>query len=373
MGDTTDKSILATTTARVYVAIGVLALVALAGGAVLFVAKGSADSSIAMVGGIGLVVALLCLAGLIIIARALHLTSDDTALGLPKGSVRALLAFSLVLVFVIVVSWSLDASHAAPQHPIILATGVASSDASSRMASAEARYPAPRFIVSAVADSTASSASTCACSSSSSSSSSASSASKAAETRDIEVIDLGDSQQYFDLQKQVLTVVATLLVSIVSFYFGGKSASEGISATNTILDRMKGVFGPGDANSTSSQPDIPGTLKKINDIAAMTNMLVAGLGSDPMTPWKTAPSTVPAADVQRTMATGQSAVDALKAAANRIATDAQKAQSLAKSATPGADNASLLVQLMTLLQDVTAAQAQAIAAVNTYTDAKPAG
>ena len=349
MGDTTDKAILATTKARVYVAIGVLALVAVAGGFVLFVAKGYTDGSIAMVGGIGLIVALLCLAGLIIIARALHLTSDDTALGLPKGSVRALLAFSLVLVFVIVVSWSLDASHAAEQHHIILVSDVASSDATAQLASAEARYPAPRFIVSAVPTATAT---------------------KVADARDIEVIDLGDSQQYFDLQKQVLTVVATLLVSIVSFYFGGKSASEGINATTSILDRMKGVFSPDDKASPPPL-DVPGTLKKINDITAVTKALLNGLGSDPMAPWKTAPNTLPAADLQKMTTTAQSAVDALKAAATQVATDAQKAQTLAKSAS--ANDANILGQLTTLLQDVTAQQAQAIAAVATYTDAKPAG
>src|SRR5438105_4531562 len=106
------KALLTIGTSRLLTAVGVLILLAFGGGAFLFFCKDLSDGSIAMLGGIGFVVILLCLAGLVIINRALQLTVADAALGLPKGSVRALLAFSLVVVFVIVVSWSLDAKHA---------------------------------------------------------------------------------------------------------------------------------------------------------------------------------------------------------------------------------------------------------------------
>jgi hypothetical protein len=60
----------------------------------------------------GIVLVLISLAGLVLLFRALGLADDSAAFGLPSGSIRALLALGLVIVFVAVASQVLLTGHA---------------------------------------------------------------------------------------------------------------------------------------------------------------------------------------------------------------------------------------------------------------------
>jgi hypothetical protein len=84
------------------VALGLLAFVA-----TVAVTSSSAPSSLAFAAMSGVALLSLTLVAIMVLTRAVGMTDGTQALGLPQGSVRALLAFALAIVFVSVASWTL--------------------------------------------------------------------------------------------------------------------------------------------------------------------------------------------------------------------------------------------------------------------------
>ncbi len=326
-------------------------LILLAAGAFLLIGQ-RVHASLAVEAFGGLVVLAVSLAGLLIIARALGVATPKAALGLPSGSVRALLAFSLVVVFVVIASWSLDGHGDVPAPARTLAGPLAQADVDKQMAILRADLPASRFILNTVPD--------------------------GKDTFDIKVVDIGSQQQYFDLQKQVLTIVATLLVSIVSFYFGGKSATDASSAAADSLNKLNQALtgpAPGRASTTSAGPD-PAKAVSYDGLTALNTQVKAlsdaagglqtDLGAAPLDDLGAAAKDAPTAQVQQLAAAAQSALGDLTKAASAAATDAQRAgEALAAVAAGETDAAKLQPvadRLNQLLQDATASKTSADAA-----------
>ena len=162
-----------------------------------------------------LVVLSATLAGLIIVTQALGLSTPGAALGLPKGSVRALLAFSLVVIFVAVASWNLggflDRQSTAVNVKSVLVENEDDALAAFRN----------RGIDAFVGRRTGTEAT----------------------VYFVEGPDEDARRRSTDMAKDILTVVATVLVTVVGFYFGSSSTVDGVrSARNTMESVKKALF-----------------------------------------------------------------------------------------------------------------------------------
>ncbi len=162
-----------------------------------------------------LVILAASLAGLIILTRGLGLSQPSAALGLPKGSVRALLALSLVVVFVSVASWTMSGFF----EPEIKRTELLSKEgADNALQSFQARgMVAWKEGIRG--------------------------------GQRIYYREAGPPEQVFDLAKQILTVVATVLVTVVGFYFGSSSAVDGVNSAKSTMKSMSQALG-GDLGKT---------------------------------------------------------------------------------------------------------------------------
>lgn len=152
----------------------------------------------------GLALVVLLMAGLVIVYAVLGLANQSQALALPEGSIRALIAFSLVLVFVCLAAFLYNGVKSVELGP--------EGKAVTKITEAQLADLKAQFAV----------------------------AHEQARKQDGSPESEGDhplyNATYFskrskdadDFAKQIFTTLATVFVSVVSFYFGSSSTSAGV-------------------------------------------------------------------------------------------------------------------------------------------------
>jgi hypothetical protein len=293
------------------------------------------------------------LIALIILSRAVGITEPNAALGLPHGSIRALLALGLAIVFVAVASWTLGGLFD-PLGPLVTQVTVPSKD----VANYRTWYPNSDYIFSETQLAGPAKSQGAQPAAGAPDATRPSADADAMVSLKIYLKRRAQDPNVFDLAKQILTISATVLVTVVGFYFGSNSAAE---ATRALKDTMGR---PG--TETAGAPDLPikpddlrKTTNAIASIAAATQSKLQGLGNDPIAPLVAA---VKGADVKGELATklaaAQAALNALKKQASACASDAERANVAAASVHPDATPAQLKEisdRLQQLLNDATQA------------------
>jgi hypothetical protein len=202
---------------------GLLALVLLgATMGVLFMAiwfndKLVGNVSILFVG--GLIVLMMALGGLAALLASISLSETRDAFALPPGTIRALLAVGLLVVFVVFGIGELNRLNEASSvgKEIETTTAPANDDGT---AAAIAKYermgiiaiPQPRPAVSPAPD-----------------------------VVELRLYRRTDPAAANDLAKQLMTMISTLLTTVVGFYFGSRSASETAAAATAAAAPGAGV------------------------------------------------------------------------------------------------------------------------------------
>jgi hypothetical protein len=170
------------------------------------VTSSSAPSSLAFAAMSGVALLSLTLVGIMVLTRAVGMTDGTQALGLPQGSVRALLAFALAIVFVSVASWTLGGLFD-PMGPQVAKDVGAPADVQTFLKPYENdRY----IIVETQPDAKTTSA-------------------------NVYLRREAPEASVVDIAKQIVTISATVLVTIVGFYFGSKSTSDVAKSVNDNL------------------------------------------------------------------------------------------------------------------------------------------
>lgn len=298
------------------------------------------------------------LGGLIVMAHALGSSTQQDALGLPAGSVRALLAFSLVIAFIAVASWALG-DHP-PSRSAAVARDVAEADISARTEALQRLYPPPRYSVVITPATEPNSK-------------------PATKTADIHVYDTAAQQQQDDMQKQIVTVLATVLVAVVGFYFGGKSSTEGVIVARDAMTQMHDRAIASTAQPPSPAPptlaDLDALVTQISALAEAAAAHRKNLGPAPDDDLKAAVAGTTNESLNLEAAKAQEALAALKTAAAAARAEADKSlatrNSVGGSSTP--DPMALRQAAETLSQSLAAAsQAKqaADAALATFTESR---
>jgi hypothetical protein len=278
----------------------------------------------------GVAVLSISLTSLIIIARAIGIIDNSAALGLPSGSIRALLALGLAIVFVAVASWTLGGLFD-PIGKLVTQVTRPPSERENLLKS----YPDKDFFIFETQQKTEANAP-------------ASSEFKIYMKR-------GVDQNLVDMAKQILTVSATVLVTIIGFYFGSNSAAD---AARTVSDALKG---PGGDGTTDAPPitDPQQAASTIASIAAATKGKLQSYGDDPMALLKRAVAGSTDSELMSALATAQDQLAILTAKANATATDADRAkEAAAAAAAASTDSVAVKLakdQLGRLMADATAA------------------
>ena len=190
------------------VALGLLAFVG-----TVAVTSSSAPSSLAFAAMSGVALLSLTLVGIVVLTRAVGMTDATQALGLPQGSVRALLAFALAIVFVSVASWTLGGLFD-PMGTQVAKDQGATADVETFLKPYENdRY----IIVETQPDAKTTSATVF--------------LRREAPEKDV-----------VDIAKQIVTISATVLVTIVGFYFGSKSTTDVTKSVNDSLAAVRSTI-----------------------------------------------------------------------------------------------------------------------------------
>ncbi|MFY9972156.1 MAG: hypothetical protein WAK41_22385 [Roseiarcus sp.] len=267
----------------------------------------------------GILVLSVSLYGLVLLTRAIGMSDPTEALALPNGSVRALLALVLAIVFVAVASWTLGGLFDA----VGPAVDTESNINVSKDSEITKTYPVDKYIISKVVK---------------------------GDTEDVKVYlkrDLPDKDA-IDIAKQVITITATVLVTIVGFYFGSKTASDGVTTPGDTLKAVQmALAGQNAPNGTQSQASDAG--KAASAIAAMakttTSDMAAAIdfaksaGHEPLDVLQKAAQGHN--ELAAALATATSAYATMQAASKTCADLDQQAKSLV-SAPDGADRLSKL-------------------------------
>ena len=174
------------------VALGLLAFVG-----TVAVTSSSAPSSLAFAAMSGVALLSLTLVGIMVLTRAVGMTDGTQALGLPQGSVRALLAFALAIVFVAVSSWTLGGLFD-PMGPEVAKDQGATADVEAFLKP----YENDHYIIVETQPDAKTSAAT------------------------VYLRREAPEKDVVDIAKQIVTITATVLVTIVGFYFGSKSTTD---------------------------------------------------------------------------------------------------------------------------------------------------
>jgi hypothetical protein len=197
--------------------------------------------SLVVLVGLALVIALM--AGLTMVYSLLGVENRQQPLALPEGSVRALIAFSLLLIFVCLATFI----YAGAKGPELLLQGKVT-----RITAAQVAELRKEFVIVEEP------------------------ARKADGTPDTEVTGgtstpLSNASYYIrqrtkegdDIGKQIFTTLATVFVSVVSFYFGSSTASSGVGAG------LKAAAGgrptpdqPGTGKPSSGKTESPSTTSQ---------------------------------------------------------------------------------------------------------------
>lgn len=254
--------------------------------------------SVVVLAGLALVVVLM--AALAVVFSLLGLANQTQALALPEGSVRALIAFSLVLMFVCLAAFLYNGVN-----NIELAPG---GKPLTRITEAQLTDLKTNFVVAAEP------------------------ARKADGT--LETDTDGKSRLYNvtyfskrskdadDFAKQIFTTLATVFVSVISFYFGSAATSSGVGA---------GAKAARDGGDGGKKPDEPQSAFRDAQAAALDAQSAADRASDAVTHAKSLAAA--AADDKKSAANADAsaAQDALDAAA-RAARDARQQVEVARKA-----------------------------------------
>jgi hypothetical protein len=221
------------------VALGLLAFVG-----TVAVTSSSAPSSLAFVAMSGVALLSLTLVGIMVLTRAVGMTDGTQALGLPQGSVRALLAFSLAIVFVSVASWTLGGLFD-PMGPQVAKDQGATADVEAFLKPYENDH---YIIVETQPDAKTASAG-------------------------VYLRREAPEKDVVDIAKQIVTISATVLVTIVGFYFGAKSTSDVAKSVNDSLAAVR-------RSITDTQNTLSGTAQTAAGRAAQN----AAGGATPSAP-----------------------------------------------------------------------------------------
>lgn len=256
----------------------------------------------------GLVLLTVSLAGLIIIFRALSLDDANAALGMPPGSVRALLALTLIVVFVVVASWELRGLYD-PNSALKETAQIPNGKVEEfKLHNAGARMtvmPGPGDGQSTVT---------------------------LYVPRDAEIQDLA---------KQVMTIVATVLVTVVGFYFGSNSAADAARTANaTIRSVQAALSGSGQdggagagAAAPPSATDLAKTSAAIGALAAAAQKKIADAEQQCQLLREAVTKAGDAGKpLQPSLTDAEKALLAMKAKAQALAADADRAKTAADAA-----------------------------------------
>jgi hypothetical protein len=225
------------------------------------------------------------LVALIVLSRAVGVIEPAAALGLPHGSIRALLALGLAIVFVSVASWTLGGLFN-PVGPLVSHVIVQKGELKGYWD----RYPASDYIVKEGSTASASAKTPSPAPTGSNAQPPAASDQKAGDQNERVELSVylrrtGSDQAVLDLAKQILTISATVLVTIVGFYFGSNSSADAARTLNDIMTGMQGGSGS-PTEPKKEPPSMPDDLvKEGNAIAAISggsNSKLQSLGADPM-------------------------------------------------------------------------------------------
>lgn len=293
------------------------------------------------------------LVALIVLSRAVGIVEPTAALGLPPGSIRALLALGLAIVFVSVASWTLGGLFD-PTGRIISEVRMPRTD----LEDYRKLYPGDGYIVGETSVPAPSGA-----------------PAGTAPTDVIVKVYLKRSVQdagLLDLAKQILTISATVLVTVVGFYFGSNSSSEAARTVRAALaDLQAGAAG-------AATPDA--VLKIATDIDSVgTNVRkkIAAIGPDPMAQLAAAVKAA-SPDVQDKMSTrlveAQRLFDGLKAAQSDLLAKSDRAREISATVKPDSQSVDLLqtrdqlVPLRTAVTEASRAFEQNLAAFTAARD-----
>lgn len=208
------------------------------------------------------------LVGIIVLSRAIGVADPTQALGLPAGSVRALLAFALAIVFVAAASWTLGGLFD-PMGPLVAKTSLPADQLDGFLKP----YQNDQYIVFKAEG----------------------------EEKDNKVSARvylrreAPQKDVIDIAKQIVTISATVLVTIVGFYFGSKSSSDATKSAGASLEAMRKSVVADQDESGAGTPAGPATADGIRKaantvtaLAAATATKLQGLGASPLDDLKNA-------------------------------------------------------------------------------------
>ncbi len=219
------------------------------------------SASIGLVVLTGVALCSVSLIGLIALTRAMGLADANQALGLPRGSVRAILALVLAVIFVSVASWTLGGMFS-PLGPLVAEANLPKDSLQEFLK----LYQGDQFVISEFG------------------------ADPKSQTIDAKVyykrgpLDTG----LMDIAKQIVTISATVLVTVVGFYFGSKSSSDAVRAANDSIASMKDALDSANSTSADKKPasgTADGTSVSASAIAAIASNAsskLKGLGDSPL-------------------------------------------------------------------------------------------
>jgi len=199
-----------------------LGIIAFAAVAIFGNSLGGASLGFAAISGV--MILSVSLYGLILLTRAIGMADATQALALPNGSVRALLALILAIVFIAVSSWTLGGLFS-PLGPLVYTAEIAKTAEADRLA---LYVDKPQYVISRDEN----------------------------HNGDREIVKVylkqETSSQLVDIAKQIVTISATLLVTIVGFYFGSKSVADSVrSAGDNIAAVGKAIASVAAGNATN--------------------------------------------------------------------------------------------------------------------------
>jgi hypothetical protein len=278
----------------------------------------------------GVAILSVSLTSLIIIARAIGILDSSAALGLPSGSIRALLALGLAVVFVAVASWTLGGLFDPTGKLVAQVTRP-----STELANLQQRYPASDFFIFETQQKAEGSS---------------------APSSEFKVyMKRGVDQNLVDMAKQILTVSATVLVTIIGFYFGSNSAADAARAVSAALKDS------GDDGTTVAPAitDPQQAASTIASIAAATKAKLQSYGDDPMALLKRAVAGSTDSELMSALKTAQDQLAILSAKASAVSTDSDRAKEAAAAAAAASTDSVAVKQakdrLGQLMVDATAA------------------
>jgi hypothetical protein len=326
--------------------------------AFLFAARSLQTNSLGFTALAGVTVLSISVTALILLSRAMGLSDASAALGLPPGSIRALLALGLAIVFVAVASWALGGVFD-PVGRLVAQTTVPVKERESYLQ----RYvPAADYVVfdTPVAATPG-----------------AGGSNDASAMTELKVFIKHADQNLVDLAKQILTISATVLVTIIGFYFGSNSATD---AARTVKDALTNISGSVAKSNEQDTPQAPASgepQKVASTIAAMaaaTKAKLQALGPDPTALLHEAVTGAGAgSDLLGALTTVRDQLAILNSKASACMTDRDRAKETADSVPANADIATLKQagdRLQQLMDDATSANHDFEQAFAKFADAR---